>query len=442
VRSNLYLLDQERKVLGGLKPAQGYHEGGAYSLEPHPKPSLEQVQWDESKTDIAWDAKDQSYFISQAKEFTPGFVQWLLEHEKPQDFAGFAREKLTQVLEVPVYQLFLDELGIQNYNIYPEKHWDGEIANHESTSALLAEFFRAYEDQNLLRTVKTRVFKVLEQELIKLDRKEADLRQKLVLYQTHPEIEVRGSLLNSQRAKIKPFAKSVKLVNFHKECQELILELDPRLSPAGNVDRLFKLSRKYRRGIPRIEAQIEDLLGSQRFLKRSLDKLKHEKDHHKIEEHYLKLKDLGVLKSKPLQRVKAKKKANPRARLLFSSEFVEIYWGRNDHENDWISRKIGKKEDLWFHVKDAPGAHVLLRQDSRVSEISIREAAQLAAFLSSKRAEGRAEVIYTPLKYVKKLAGMGPGQVKVQKHETLSVKLDSGIIKKLSKNHRQGYENT
>jgi len=40
------------------------------------------------------------------------------------------------------------------------------------------------------------------------------------------------------------------------------------------------------------------------------------------------------------------------------------------------------------------------------------------------------------------LAGMGPGQVKVQKHETLSVKLDSGIIKKLSKNHRQGYENT
>jgi predicted ribosome quality control (RQC) complex YloA/Tae2 family protein len=442
VRSNLYILDQDRKLFNGLRPAHGYQEGGTYTLDPHPRPSLQDFVWEADKIDAAWKNQDQSYLVSNVKEITPGFATWLLEHEKPENFSDFAMQKLQEVQNTPVYQLFLDELGIQDYNIYPGKRWEGEIATHETASALLSEFYRSYADQYLLRTVKTRVFKVLEQELEKLARKETNLGEKLTLYQTHPEIEMRGSLLNAQREKINPFSKTVKLVNFHQDCQELVLQIDPRLSPAGNVDRIFRLSRKYRRGIPRVEAQIEELLTARRFLNRTLEKLKHETDHRLIEEHYLKLQDLGVLKPKRVQKQKSTKKISSRARLLFTSEFVEIYSGRNDRENDWILRKIGKKEDLWFHAKDVPGAHVLLRQDSRVSEVSIREAAQLAAYLSSKRSEGRAEVIYTPLKYVKKMAGMGPGQVKVQKHETLTVKLDSGILKRLAKNHRQGYENT
>lgn len=109
-----------------------------------------------------------------------------------------------------------------------------------------------------------------------------------------------------------------------------------------------------------------------------------------------------------------------RSRYL-TSRGLEIVFGRSAAENHEVTFKVARREDLWFHVLDAPGGHVVLRnRDGRANQEDIAEAASVAAFLSERRTESRVDVQYTERKHVHP-AGGGRGRVRVVHAEVIRV---------------------
>src|SRR5262249_42113103 len=105
----------------------------------------------------------------------------------------------------------------------------------------------------------------------------------------------------------------------------------------------------------------------------------------------------------------------PGVRRYRSSDGYEILVGRADRDNDYLTFRVAKSLDLWFHAADYPGSHVVLRNPQRkpVPPRAITEAAQLAAKFSQARASDRVAVNYCERKFVSKMKGFAPGQVRL-----------------------------
>jgi len=110
---------------------------------------------------------------------------------------------------------------------------------------------------------------------------------------------------------------------------------------------------------------------------------------------------------------------------FISSSGLKILVGQDDESNDQLTFKIGKSNDLWFHINGAPGSHVLLKSsesDGLPDKESIREAAEIAAWYSKMRHGGKVSVKYCLVQNVKKPKGAKPGTVYIKKEKTITVR--------------------
>jgi predicted ribosome quality control (RQC) complex YloA/Tae2 family protein len=110
---------------------------------------------------------------------------------------------------------------------------------------------------------------------------------------------------------------------------------------------------------------------------------------------------------------------------FLSPQGFEIVVGRNAHQNEQVTFEVAGSSDLWLHVRDAPGSHVVIRNGGqRVNEETLRMAAQLAAYYSSLRGERAAVVAYTPRRNVSRAPGGRTGQVLVRQEQTITVRAE------------------
>lgn len=132
--------------------------------------------------------------------------------------------------------------------------------------------------------------------------------------------------------------------------------------------------------------------------------------------------DQGPKAVKPNKRQVAEQTI-PGTRRYRSSDGYEILVGRTDRDNDFLTLRVAKSSDLWFHAADYPGSHVILRNPKRqeVPQRSISEAAQLAAKFSHAKDLPKAAVNYCEKKFVSKPKGFAPGQVRLASFRTIMV---------------------
>lgn len=130
---------------------------------------------------------------------------------------------------------------------------------------------------------------------------------------------------------------------------------------------------------------------------------------------------------------KDKKKSKPSKPLHYKTEHgADIYVGKNSKQNDYITLKVARKDDLWFHVKDSPGSHVILKTD-KISDDDIMVAAYLAAINSSLANDNKVDVDYTEKKNINKAKGAKDGMVYYDNFSTIRIDLDQKIDLKLEK---------
>lgn len=200
---------------------------------------------------------------------------------------------------------------------------------------------------------------------------------------------------------------------------DITLNLDPTLTLNENAQRFYHIYQKAKRGIDPIQAQINanqqliDLfIAYQTYLSicQSDDLKDFEKD----------LEPFGYkTKSKSLG---SKKKQLPNIHIIKDEDATYIF-GKNDQQNAYIAHQLAKSHDMWFHVKDAPGTHLIV-QSNTLNEAIIRKAAMLAAYHSSLSLSSSIPVDYTQICYLKKVPKMPGYHVTYTHQKTIFIDID------------------
>ncbi|MCK4536006.1 MAG: NFACT family protein, partial [Desulfuromonadales bacterium] len=203
-----------------------------------------------------------------------------------------------------------------------------------------------------------------------------------------------------------------------------VIQLDPRLTPQENADKLFKKARKRRRGEEHYARRLRETRDEIDWLEAMALAFEETDDAVELDALKKQLAAAGYLKLRE-EPVRRQTKAVPAQQLeAVSPSGYQLVWGRNPRENDRISRHLAAPDDLWFHAHNLPGCHLVLRRAGRSGDIpeeDILYAASLAAGYSRGRNDSRVEVIVALAKDVRKPKGARPGLVTVDSFRTMAV---------------------
>ena len=142
------------------------------------------------------------------------------------------------------------------------------------------------------------------------------------------------------------------------------------------------------------------------------------------------LADYGFIKKKGP--VKGKKQHKSKPYHYETSEGFQVYVGKNNYQNDELSFKFATGNDWWFHAKEMPGSHLILKNENgNVTDRAMEEAAMLAAYYSSGREGKKVEIDYTQKKNLKKPNGAKPGFVVYYTNYSMTVAPDIKSLKEV-----------
>lgn len=276
------------------------------------------------------------------------------------------------------------------------------------------ELFDAYfAERDRIERMKARgrdLVNLVSSGLARAERKLALQRQSLIDSENADEFRLRGDLITANIYKLSRGMTELECQNYYDESLPVVkVKLDARLTPAANAQRAYKQYTKLKTAGEIMEKQIEITLGEIEYLKSVsafLDRAESEDDLSEIREE-LYSSGFGA-RMKGYRRVKLK----PRKPLtLKTSGGFTLLVGKNNTDNDRLTFKLADRFDIWFHTKDIPGSHVIMKTEGEEpGERDYTEAASVAAYFSKATADTVA-VDYTEVKNIKKPQGAKPGFV-------------------------------
>ncbi|MDT7041348.1 NFACT family protein [Candidatus Nitronereus thalassa] len=292
-------------------------------------------------------------------------------------------------------------------------------------SAMLEQTFHDLEQNQAQRQLQEQQLAALRKAMKKAQRRVNSLTQDLEKAQRYCEYGRYGELLKGQLGQIKRGQSHVTLIDYYDEhLPELTLPLDPTKDPTWNLNDYFRKYRKFtgaqRKVLPRLEqAQAE------------LAKLT--EDFQAAERGEMKPPEFPKPKPPTSPRAsKTQKTALPYRRYI-SEDGFSILVGKSAKDNDAVTFKVSKQDDMWLHARGTPGSHVIieLEKKKQVPPETLKDAATLALFYSDLRKSGKGEVIYTLRNNVRKPKGAKPGSVTVTQEKTTWVYVDEARLKRL-----------
>ncbi|BCJ85106.1 Rqc2 family fibronectin-binding protein [Effusibacillus dendaii] len=332
--------------------------------------------------------------------------------------------------------LVIDEQGKPRaFSAVELSHLAGTVQRWESISACMEQFFEEKSWRDTLRQKVGDIERVLVAELEK-DRNKLIKFQEAIQESTEADrFRVWGELLTASLYQLQKGDTVAKVTNFYEEKMPIIeIPLDPQLSPQENAQAYFKKYNKVKKSVPILEEQILQTKEEIAYLESVLHLLS-AADLQDLEEIREELEQEGILKpSKRPDGGRKKKQSVAQPERFWSSDGIEIFVGKNNRQNDYLTMKMAHNSDTWLHTKDIPGSHVVIRSH-QVPDSTLLEAAMLAAYYSKARESSLVPVDYTLIKHVWKPNGAKPGMVLYEGQQTLYVTPDQSVIEKLRTTH-------
>ena len=255
---------------------------------------------------------------------------------------------------------------------------------------------------------------LLDKQLLKKQRLLEDIKKS----ENAEILRLKGELLTANIHLVKPGDKSVKVISYY-DGSEMTIELDERFSAAKNAQNYYKKYGKAKTAKKEKEIQLETCNGEIDYLESVLSMIPLTESYEELELIRTELIQQGYLRGRKAADRKKAVKPKPRR---FDVCGYELLVGRNNTENDYITFKLGGKQDLWFHTKDIHGSHcVLLTGGAEVGEEEIFGAAAIAAWFSKGQTSENVPVDYVPLRHVHKPNGAKPGMVIFTNNRTVWV---------------------
>jgi Predicted RNA-binding protein homologous to eukaryotic snRNP len=216
--------------------------------------------------------------------------------------------------------------------------------------------------------------------------------------------KIYADLLQSNIHAIPKGVESIELSNFYDPEQNTIeIPLDVTLSPAANAQKYYKKYAKLKAASSILKEQIEETQNEIFYLESILLSLNLVNEFYELDEIRTELIDHGYIK-RPSGKKKISTAQKSKPLHYLSSDGFDIYVGKNNLQNEYLTTKFAKKDDLWLHAKNTPGSHVIIKsKNSEIPESTIYEAAYLAALFSKNNFQTKIDVDYTKRVFVKNL---------------------------------------
>ena len=309
-----------------------------------------------------------------------------------------------------------------------------EVAPDPHTLALgraAAEALRALEDEAERASRHGQLLRAARQGIKRTEGLVEKLEAELADAGRADELEKEADLLKANLRTIPRGAERVELTDW--EGKPRVVVLDPAESVQDRMEALYKKARKLRSGQIAVGTrlgEVEQRLADARELLAGIEALDPE-DEAGLERAEKALRKLGFLPKEAAPRPKVQENQGPRA--FRTLEGHEVLVGRNDDENDRLTMRMARGNDLFFHVRGCPGSHVILRVDPKrpPNHESLLDAATIAVHYSKARNRGAVDVSYTPRKWVKKPRGAKPGLVQISNEKTIRAGNDPARLKRV-----------
>jgi predicted ribosome quality control (RQC) complex YloA/Tae2 family protein len=232
--------------------------------------------------------------------------------------------------------------------------------------------------------------------------------------------------------------KEVTVTDFYsQEVMEITIPLKINVTPSKNAQIYYSKYNKAKNAEKIVSKQMEKNLEEIEYLESLLESMSKIETIDELKEIREELFQQGYIKRHKSQKnKKSKERSVPTKPKKFkSSDGYPILVGKNNKQNDFVTLKLSNSTDLWFHTKNIPGSHVVIKNDKskKIPDTTLLEAAGIAAFFSKAKASSKVPVDYTEIKNVKKPSGAKPGMVIYDSYNTIYITPDEKIIKNLQK---------
>ena len=295
-----------------------------------------------------------------------------------------------------------------------------------SLSQLLDAFYQDKAERDRVNQQASELIHRVENELEKNRKKLTKQEQELVATENAEEFRQKGELLTTFLHQVPNNQDQVELDNYYTS-EKITIVLDKALTPNQNAQRYFKRYQKLKEAVKHLTGLIEETKETIQYLE-SVETALSQANLTEITEIREELIQTGFIRRR--QREKIQKRNKPEKYLSTDGQTV-ILVGRNNLQNDELTFKMAKKEELWFHAKDIPGSHVVITGNLQPSDEVKTDAAELAAYFSKARLSNLVQVDMIEVKKLNKPTGGKPGFVTYTGQKTLRVTPDEAKIKSM-----------
>lgn len=424
--SNILLVDKSsHKILEVIKHV-GFSQNSYRTLLPGSTyiapPSTESLN--------PFTIKDEKLFeILQTQELTAKNLQSL--------FQGLGRDTANELERILVseklsaFRNFFNQetkpcLTETSFSPVPFANQVGEpFANF---SDLLDTYYKDKAERDRVKQQASELIRRVENELQKNRHKLKKQEKELLATDNAEEFRQKGELLTTFLHQVPNDQDQVILDNYYTN-QPIMIALDKALTPNQNAQRYFKRYQKLKEAVKYLTDLIEETKATILYLE-SVETVLNQAGLEEIAEIREELIQTGFIRRRQREKIQKRKKLE---QYLASDGKTIIYVGRNNLQNEELTFKMARKEELWFHAKDIPGSHVVISGNLDPSDAVKTDAAELAAYFSQGRLSNLVQVDMIEVKKLNKPTGGKPGFVTYTGQKTLRVTPDSKKIASMKK---------
>ena len=297
----------------------------------------------------------------------------------------------------------------------------GECREADSFSGLLDRFYRDRGQRDVMRQKSQTVRKTVQNLCQRLNRKIGMQEKELAATYDRERLRQLGDIVTANLHRIGKGQRTLEAEDFYDADMKIIeIPLSPVLSPQQNAAKFYKDYARMKNAEKELTRQLE--LGRQelQYLQSVLEELNRAGTEQELEEIRQELQAGGYVKA---DAGKKKMKTAKSAPMRFvSTDGYPIYVGRNNRQNDELTFRLARKDDIWLHAQKVHGSHVVISCGGTVPpDDTVTQAAQLAAHYAETAGGQNIPVDVTPVKQVKKLPGAKPGMVIYHTYRTVIV---------------------
>ncbi|WP_297281086.1 NFACT family protein [uncultured Anaerococcus sp.] len=312
---------------------------------------------------------------------------------------------------------YRNEKKIKDFHTLKLNHLNLEETDYSLMSEAIEEFYDVNKSNDRLNQMKTDLLKKINSHVKTINKKINILNDNILNKSKIEDLRKNGDLLSANVHKISKGDSEIIVNDFYNSNEEVKISLDPTKTPWENTENYYTRAKKIKNSVNYAK---NDLPKQKEYL----DYLNQLSDFINRSESIEDLNDIRdeMIENKLIKKTNKHKNKNRKSKPYHfkTKNGADIYVGKNSKQNDYISLKLANKDDLWFHVKDLPGSHVILRSDN-INKEDINIAAYLAAINSSISADNKIDIDYTEKKNINKAKGAKPGMVYYEDFSTITI---------------------